>query len=109
MTKAMVDLFDDYKDGAPGNNGWDIKRQIFAWAIPMHDGAIAYFKERGLWTAEHQTHNDALVKRQDTLVAAWAAYKVTAPADDNEFKQGWAKARAETLTKAGMEPVLTEW
>ncbi len=59
MTKAMVELFDDYKDGAPGNVGWDIKRQVFAWAIPMHDGAIRYFKERGLWTAEHQKHNDA--------------------------------------------------
>ncbi len=30
MTKAMVELFPDYKDGAPGNIGWDIKRQIFA-------------------------------------------------------------------------------
>ena len=59
MTKAMIELFDEYKDGAPGNAGWDIKRQIFAWAIPMHDGAVRYFKERGLWTAEHQKHNDA--------------------------------------------------
>ena len=109
MTKAMVDLFDDYKDGAPGNNGWDIKRQIFAWAIPMHDGAIKYFKEKGLWTAGHQKHNDALVKRQDTLAAAWAAYKAKASADDKEFKEGWMKARAEALTKAGMEPVITAW
>lgn len=109
MTKAMVELYDDYKDGAPGNKGWDIKRQIFAWAIPMHDGAIQYFKERGLWTAEHQKHNDALVKRQDTLTAAWTAYKAKAPADDAEFKKGWMKARADALTKAGMETVLTEW
>ena len=109
MTKAMVDLFADYKDGAPGNAGWDIKRQIFAWAIPMHDGAIKYFKEKGLWTAVHQKHNDALVKRQDTLAAAWAAYKSKAPADDKEFIRGWMKARAEALTKAGMEPVVTAW
>jgi TRAP transporter TAXI family solute receptor len=109
MTKAMVELYDDYKDGAPGNKGWDIKRQIFAWAIPMHDGAIKYFKERGLWTAEHQKHNDDLVKRQDTLAAAWKAYTAKAPADDAAFKQGWMKARAEALTKAGMEPVLTSW
>jgi TRAP transporter TAXI family solute receptor len=109
MTKAMVELFPDYKDGAPGNSGWDIKRQIFAWAIPMHDGAIKYFHERGLWTAENQKHNDGLVKRQDTLAAAWNAYKANAPADDTAFKQGWMKARAEALTKAGMEPVLTSW
>lgn len=109
MTKAMVDAFDDYKDGAPGNNGWDLKRQIFAWAIPMHDGAIRFLKEKGVWTAEHQAHNDALVKRQDTLAAAWTAYKAKAPADDAAFKNGWMQARAAALTKAGMEPVLTSW
>jgi TRAP transporter TAXI family solute receptor len=109
MTKAMVDLFDDYKDGAPGNVGWDIKRQVFAWAIPMHDGAIRYFKERGLWTAEHQKHNDLLVERQKVLAAAWESYKAKAPSSDEEFARGWMKARAEALTKAGMEPVLTEW
>jgi hypothetical protein len=54
----------------------------------MRDGAIKYFNERGLWTAEHQKHNDELVKRQDTLAAAWTAYKAKASADDNEFKQG---------------------
>ncbi len=109
MTRAMVELFDDYKAGAPGNLGWDIKRQIFAWAIPMHDGAIRYYKERGLWTAEHQKHNDAMIKRQDTLAAAWKAYLPSAPADEKDFAKGWMKARAEALTKAGMDVVVTEW
>ncbi len=109
MTKAMVDLFDDYKAGAPGNNGWDIKRQIFAWAIPMHDGAIRYFKEKGLWTAEHQKHNDALVKRQDVLAKAWTAYKGGAPTDEKEFATGWMKARAAALTQAGLDVVQAEW
>lgn len=109
MTRAMVDLFDDYKDGAPGNVGWDLKRQVFAWAIPMHDGAVRFFKERGLWTAEHEKHNDAMIRRQDTLAAAWAAYRPAAPSNDEEFKRGWMKARAEALTKAGFEPGLTEW
>ncbi len=109
MTKAMVELFDDYKDGAPGNSGWDVKRQIFAWAIPMHEGAVRYFKEKGLWTAEHQKHNDALVKRQQTLAAAWKDYTAKAPADDKEFARGWMSARADALKKAGMEIVVTEW
>ena len=109
MTKAMIELFDDYKDGAPGNSGWDIKRQIFAWAIPMHDGAVRYFKERGLWNEEHQKHNAALIKRQDVLAAVWEGYKAKASSNDEEFAKGWMKARAEALTKAGLEPVLTEW
>ena len=109
MTKAMVELFDEYKDGAPGNVGWDIKRQLFAWAIPMHDGAIKYFKEKGVWTAEHQKHNDALVARQKVLADAWTAYKGKAPSGEEEFAKGWMKARADALTKAGLEPVLTAW
>jgi TRAP transporter TAXI family solute receptor len=109
MTKAMIELFDDYKDGAPGNAGWDIKRQIFAWAIPMHDGAVRYFKERGVWNAEHQSHNDALIRRQDVLAGAWDGYKAKASSNDEEFAKGWMKARAEALIKAGLEPVLTEW
>ena len=109
MTKAMVDLFDEYKDGAPGNVGWDVKRQVFAWAIPMHDGAVRYFKERGLWTAEHQAHNDAMIRRQETLAAAWNAYKAKAPSAEDAFARGWMAARAEALGKAGFEPGLTEW
>jgi TRAP transporter TAXI family solute receptor len=109
MTRAMVELFEEYKDGAPGNVGWDIKRQVFAWAIPTHDGAIRYFKERGLWTAQHQKQNDDMVRRQDVLAVAWTAYKASAPANDEAFARGWMKARAEALTKAGLEPGLTEW
>jgi TRAP transporter TAXI family solute receptor len=109
MTRAMVDLFDDYKDGAPGNNGWDIKRQVFAWAIPVHDGAIRYYRERGLWTDEHQRHNDALVRRQEVLAAAFDAYKQAAPSAEADFNRGWMKARADALGKEGMEVVLSDW
>lgn len=109
MTKAMVELFDEYKDGAPGNVGWDVKRQVFAWAIPMHDGAVRYFKECGLWTAEHQSHNDALLRRQEVLAAAWTAYKAKAPSAEDAFARGWMAARTEALQKANLEPGLVEW
>jgi uncharacterized protein len=109
MTKAMVELFEDYRDGAPGNVGWDLKRQVFAWAIPIHDGAVRYFKEKGVWTAEHQAHNDAMVRRQEVLAAAWTAYKAGAPSAEDAFSRGWMTARAEALRKASLEPGLTEW
>ena len=109
MTRAMVELYDEYKAGAPGNAGWDIKRQVFDWVIPVHDGAIRYFKEKSLWTEVLQKHNDALIKRQDILASAWKDYGAKAPADEKEFAKGWMKARADALTKAGMEPVQTEW
>jgi len=109
MTKAMVELFPDYKDGAPGNVGWDIERQIFAWAIPMHEGSIKYFKERKLWTDEYQKHNDSLIARQKVLGDAWQKYVASAPADAKEFAQGWMKARATALSAAKMEVVVDNW
>jgi uncharacterized protein len=105
-TKAMVESFDNYKDGAPGAAGWAMANQAFEWAVPYHDGAIDYFKEIGVWTDAMQAHNDALVDRQGVLKTAWEAYKVVAPSDDDAFKTGWMAARAVALTAAGMPVVF---
>ena len=109
MTKAMVELFPDYKDAAPGNGGWDIKRQVFDWVVPVHEGAIRYFKEIKVWKPDYDKANDALIARQKVLADAWAAHSKASHADDAAFNKAWQKARAEALTKAKMEPVLTEW
>jgi len=109
MTRAMVDTFDLYKGSAPGNSGWDVKRQNFAWVIPYHDGAIRYWKEAGVWTPEHQAHNDKLLARQKVLAEAWAKTRQGNYADDKAYAQAWMAARAEALTKSGMDPVLTSW
>lgn len=109
MTKAMVDTFNDYKDAAPGNQGWAADRQNFAWVIPYHDGAIRYWKEAGLWKPEHQTHNDKLVARQKVLAEAWKTVMAGNHADDKAFEQAWMKTRADALTKAGLDPVVTSW
>ncbi|MBI2960706.1 MAG: C4-dicarboxylate ABC transporter, partial [Betaproteobacteria bacterium] len=89
--------------------GWDVKRQNFAWVIPYHDGAIRYWRQAGAWKPEHQAHNDRLVARQKVLASAWASVKKGSYADDTAFAQAWMKARADALTKAGLEPVVTHW
>jgi hypothetical protein len=109
MTKAMVDSFDLYKASAPGNGGWAVDRQNFAWVIPFHDGAIKYWKEKGLWKPEHQKHNDMLIKRQKVLADAWAGMNRDSGVDDKVFEQAWMKVRATALTKAGMDPVVESW
>lgn len=105
--KAIDLLYDEYKDGAPGSDGWALSKQDYMWVLPYHAGAVKYLKEKGLWTAEMQAHNDALVKRQDVLAATWGDYVKTKPADD-AFMAGWVKARAAGLKKAGMDPVWEE-
>jgi TRAP transporter TAXI family solute receptor len=106
---AMVDTFDGYKGAAPGNAGWGMDRQNLEWVIPYHEGAIEYFKSKGVWTAANQKNNDMLIKRQQILADAWKAVMSRQHADDNAFKQDWMKTRAAALTKAGMDPVMTSW
>jgi TRAP transporter TAXI family solute receptor len=109
MTRAMVETFDLYKSAAPGNAGWAVDRQNFAWVIPYHDGAIRYWKELGKWTPADQAHNDKLLARQKALADAWGQVKKRSHADDKAFTADWQKTRAAVLTKAGLDPVQTSW
>ncbi len=109
MTKAMVESFDEYKDSAPGNIGWALDRQNFEWVIPFHDGAIRYFKEKGVWKPEFQAHNDKLIERQKVLADAWKKVTDSNPDGDEAFQKAWMKARADSLKQAGFDAVITEW
>lgn len=107
LAKAMITEYPAYKDAAPGTAGLDVKRQLLKWVLPYHDGTVKALKESGVWTAEHDTHNAMLVKRQDTLGAAWDAFLKSNPPDDKDaFQKAWLAARKDALTKAGMDPIF---
>ena len=110
MTKAIYDLYPEFKDSAPGAAGWALERQVFRWVVPFHDGAIAYYKEVGKWTPETQAHQDKLVARDNLLQAAWKQHlAANADAEPKAFEKGWMKARADALDKAGLNPLWREW
>jgi len=110
VTKAMYEHYDDYKDGAPGANGWSWDRQkLEVVFLPFHEGAIRYYKEVGKWTDKAQANHEGNMKRQDVLQAAWADYVKSAASDNDAFNQGWMAARAEALKAAGMAPVFETW
>jgi len=107
LVKAMVEGYDDFKNNAPGTAGWAMSKQDFNWVLPFHDGAIAYYKERGVWSDAAQKHNDALVARQDTLAAAWRKFLAGGtPSGKAAFKAAWYKSRAASLRAAGMDPIF---
>lgn len=102
ITKAMIVDYDAYKDNAPGATGLAVKTQTMKWVVPFHPGAVKALKESGQWTAEDQTHNDGLIKRQEVLAAAWKQYAAAAPSGDQEFRDGWMTARAAALKRANL-------
>lgn len=107
LTKAMIVSYDAYKDGAPGATGMALDRQNLSWVIPYHEGAVKALKEAGAWKAEHEAHNQKLLKRQEALAAAWDAFLKSNPSDDKAaFTKAWMDARAAALTKAGMDPIF---
>jgi TRAP transporter TAXI family solute receptor len=103
LTKAMITGYDIYKDAAAGAAGLAADRQTKKWVVPVHPGAVKALKEAGQWTDDQEAHNNALLKRQQVLAAAWGDYgKASPPSDDKEFLAGWMKARASALQKANM-------
>lgn len=107
QTRMIYDFLPEYVDAHPGNNGFDLKRQVLKWVMPYHDGAIRYFKEKGVWSAELQQHNDGLVKRQEILQQAWD--RAIAESSEKkiklkEFPPHWMKIRTAALKQAGLEP-----
>jgi hypothetical protein len=103
VTKAMIEGYDSFKDGAPGAVGLGVKRQTMRWVLPFHPGSVKALKEAGNWSDADQAHNDGLIKRQGVLAAAWADYsKSNPPSDDTAFLSGWMAARAAALAKASM-------
>ena len=107
LVKAMVEGYGDYKDGAPGAKGWALESQNFEWVLPLHEGAIRYFKERGVWTDSAQKHTDALIARQGAIKDAWTAFTAASPPKDKDaFKTAWMAARAKSLEGAGFDPIF---
>jgi TRAP transporter TAXI family solute receptor len=103
LTKALIEGYDGYKDGAPGASGLAVKTQTKNWAVPVHPGAVKALKEAGAWSDDQDKHNKALFKRQELLLAAWGDFnKGNPPSDPAKFTEEWMKARKAALGKAGM-------
>jgi TRAP transporter TAXI family solute receptor len=98
LVKIMHRHFDDYKNNAPGANGWAMDRQKLEQAfIPYHAGAIRYFREIGVWTPEAEAKQQENLYRQEVLARAWKNFLPSAPERFGEFEQAWLDFRTRAL------------
>ena len=70
LTKAMIEGYDAYKDGAPGATGMAVKRQTKNWSVPVHKGAVRALKEAGAWSDDQEKFNNNLYRRQEETIQA---------------------------------------
>jgi TRAP transporter TAXI family solute receptor len=103
FTKAMYELYDQYKGKAPGIDGWAMEYQDFGWVVPYHEASIRYYQEVGEWSEEHQKHNDMLIERQKVLSDAWNELMEQ---DPENWEEAWAEHRRKALADAGMPVVF---
>ncbi|MCB1671192.1 MAG: TAXI family TRAP transporter solute-binding subunit [Gammaproteobacteria bacterium] len=98
LVKIMHQHFEEYKNNAPGANGWAMDRQKLEQAfIPYHDGAIRYFREIGVWTPEAEARQQENLYRQQVLARAWEDFLPGAPGAYGEFDAAWLLYRLRAL------------
>lgn len=97
--KAMDETFDLYKGATKVMPRWNLTLAGTPPAdAPFHEGAVRYLKERGIWTAEHETWNQARIKRLDALRAAWDdVIKEGKSLSDADFAKLWEARREKVL------------
>ena len=72
LTKAIAETYGLYKDVNKVANRWAVELSgTPPMDAAMHEGAIRYLKEIGVWKPEHQQWQDGMLKRHATLRKAW--------------------------------------
>ena len=95
FTKLLVESFDGYKDAITSAPFWQVETAIKSHiAVPYHKGAIRFFKEIGVWTDELEARNNALLKHETKLKAAFEEAKSSFDGSAADFPAFWEEKRA---------------
>jgi len=68
VVKAIFDHTEEFAGAHPQAKYWSLKHRPVANAVPYHEGSIRYFTEKGLWTADAQTYQDMMLKKQEDIL-----------------------------------------
>jgi len=75
MTKAFWENLDKMAEATPEYTDYNIEMNVaLDNIIPFHPGAIAYYKEKGIWTAESdQRQQELLANQGKAKIESWLA------------------------------------
>ena len=91
--KALVETYEEYSKASPDMVVWNLEEAVpEPKGVPLHEGAIRFFKENGMWNDEYQKKNDELLEREEKLQEAWGT--ITSEASEKglseeEFSKYW--------------------
>ena len=63
VTKALLENTKQFATYHRAAALWTLERALQNVALPFHSGAVQYFKEKGVWTAEHEATQKKLLGR----------------------------------------------
>ena len=69
MLKSIYPNYDTYSKVHPVLQEWTLKNALRSMGLPLHPGAIRYYKEQGIWTQELEDNQQVLVDWAKTLEA----------------------------------------
>jgi uncharacterized protein len=64
VVKAIFDHPAEMRGAHPLSPFWTLGYRPVALSVPYHEGAIRYFREKGLWTSAAQAHQERMISRR---------------------------------------------
>lgn len=75
LLESMNKNYANFKDATPDAEKFGVDQVMLTpLVIPMHEGAVSFFKQSGRWTADLDKRNNALLKREKLLAEAWPSF-----------------------------------
>ncbi|MBA7519915.1 hypothetical protein ES705_12003 [subsurface metagenome] len=68
VVKTVYDHLTEFQNSQKAAQGYTLETATAVWPFPYHPGAIKYFKEIGIWSAEHDAKQTAALAEWERII-----------------------------------------